>query len=85
MGCHYLYVTSDSEYDFTNNQESYEYFFDNPDESTHPIIFNYTASSESKYEVNNEYLGLCTASANQAGGATGTFYRRQYDIYQKKQ
>lgn len=86
MATHFLYVTSLADYQFTNDKRDYDYFFsENFSLYAHPIILNYTASNNSVYEVTNEYLGLYNTVATTSSGTQGSFYRRQYDKYQKKQ
>lgn len=86
MGCHFLYVTSLGDYQFTNDKRDYDYFFsESLSVFAHPIILNYTASNSSAYEVTSEFLGLYNTVATTSLGTQGTFYRRQYDKYQKKQ
>lgn len=85
MACNYLYVTSLKDYEFTNKKEEYDYFFsDHFSTMAHPIILNYSASSSSAYEVTDQYLGLYNTVATTSSGTQGSFYRRQYDKYEKK-
>lgn len=83
LSCVYCYTISDASYEFKGKQDYEDFFEDSDIAIKHPIVLNYRASASSIYDVTQPYLGLFFSASN-ITNSLGSFYRREYDIYERK-